>query len=600
MKSVIRGILVLFALGAHDAAAATVAAGVDHTAIVDASGNVWTWGRNDSGQLGNGGTTLNPLPVQVTGVTGVVAVAAGQAHTLALTDDGRVFAWGGNAWGQLGDGTTSGRTAPYQVATGISRIAAGQYHSIALKTDGTVLIWGANGSGQLGDGTQVSKSTPQAVPSLTGVAAVAGGYTHTLIAKTDGAVWAWGSNGNGQLGDGSTTPRLSPVAIITLAGVAITDLAAGNVHSLARAANGLVYAWGNSNSGQLGDGTVEQRLTPIRVVDLQNISAISASALHSAAVETDGTPWGWGSASYGALGDGVPLPSTIPVNPSPGPVGAVSIGAGDARTVVATADGTIWAWGANAYGEIGDGTTADRPTPVKVLEAGYTPKVGTPIFGVNPGTYTTTKTVALTTVTAGASIYYTTDGSEPTALSTAYTGTPIAVNVTTTIRARAYKSSVDDSNIATGTFALRVVSPTLTPAGGTYTSAQSVSMSTTTSGATIRYSTGTPPTASSSVYSGAVNVATSAVLYAVASKSGWDDSYMSAATYVLSYGTLSAPTISPAAGTYVGSVSVTLTAATGATIRYTTDGSEPSATSPVYSSAIVSATTKTVGLDPIR
>ena len=386
-----------------------------------------------------------------------------------------------------------------------------------------------------------------------------------------------------------------------LSGLSITALAGGEAHSLARAANGLVYAWGSNSYGQLGDGTINAHWTPNRVVDLQNVASISAGRTHSAAVESDGTTWGWGNGSRGALGDGVPLPATIPVPPAPGPVGIAAIAASDLHTFLVASDGTVWAYGANAYGEIGDGTTLDRFTPVKVLDAGFGPKVGTPVFSVTPGAYTTTKSVGLSSVTPGADIYYTTDGLEPTTSSTLYSGTLIPVDVTTTIRARAFKSGLGDSNAAHGLFTLRVASPAFTPTGGTYTSAQSVSMSTSTPGAAIRYELGgQAPTQSSQTYSAAVTVSSSTVVMAVASKTGWEDSYLTAGTYTLNYGTLAPPTMTPAPGTYAGSVTVSLSAAAGSTIRYTLDGTEPSATSPVYSSPLVLAASKTVKAKAFR
>jgi alpha-tubulin suppressor-like RCC1 family protein len=584
--------LLISAAGAAEAA--TVATGYHHTLVVDGSGNVWSWGRNSSGQLGIGSTTPSALPVQVTSLSGIVAVAAGENHSLALGSDGRVWGWGNNGWGQVGDGTNTMRTSPVQVLTGAGKIAAGDSHSVAWKSDGTILAWGLNTSGQLGDGTTTAKNAPQTVPSFSGVASIGAGGTHTLAVKTDGTLWAFGGNGYGQLGDGFTTNRTSPVQTAGLSGIAAAT--GGTGHTCALTITGLVYAWGLNSSGEAGDGTTTTpRLTPLHVPDVQGVVAIAAGS-HSAAVEGDGTTWCWGKGTRGQLGDGLPISSTIPIWPSAGPLGVVGIAAsGGQHTAAVTSTGEVWSWGANTDGQIGDGTTGlDRLTPVKVMEAGYALKVGTPIFGVMPGTYNTTQTVALSSATAGATIRYTTDGSEPTASSTLYTAA-LSVTQTTTIKAKAFKSGVADSNVATGLFTLRVARPTISPGNSTYSSAQTVTISTTTSGATIRYTTdGTSPTSSSAVYSSPITVSTSGSVAAMASKAGWADSTVRLATYTFNYGTLSAPTPSPGAGTYVGSVAVTLSAGAGTSIRYTTDGSEPTATSNLFSAALTLTTTTTL------
>jgi alpha-tubulin suppressor-like RCC1 family protein len=577
------------------AEAATLATGAAHTVVVDDSGNVWAWGANASGQLGTGNTTPSPLPVQVTGLSDIVAVAAGGDHTLALESDGTVWAFGENGWGQLGDGTNTDRTSPVQVLTGASQIAAGGTHSLALKPDGTMMAWGRNNYGQLGDGTTTAQNAPQAVPSFSGVAWIAAGSTHSIVAKTNGSVWAWGGNTYGQLGDGSATDRTSPVQTIGLTGVMVAAVAGGEGHTLARTSTGLVYGWGLNNYGQLGDGTGENpRFTPERVADVQNVAVIGAGASHCAAAETDGTVWCWGQGHRGQIGDGDPMPATVPILLA-GPADVVDLAASNGdHTAAVTDSGEVWAWGANSDGQIGDGTDLDRMTPVKVMDAGFTLKVGTPIFSVTPGTYFATQSVALSSATSGTTIRYTTDGSEPTPSSTLYTAA-IAVNVSTTIKAIAYKTGVADSNVATGAFTLRVVMPVLSPGSGNYSSAQSVSMSTTTSGATIRYTTdGTPPTGSSPVYSSPVGVTGSAWLWAVGSKAGWTDSYFAAGEYMLNFGTLAAPTVTPGTGTSVGSVEVTLSAASGAAIRYTTNGTEPTAASSLYTGAITLTATTTL------
>jgi len=193
-----------------------IAAGETHTVALKSDGTVWAWGNNSDGQLGNGSTTQSPVPVQVSNLTKMIAIAAGGSHTIALKNNisnFTVWTWGRNSNGQLGDGTTTGRTTPVEVSglTSVVAVAAGSAHTVVLNADGTVRAWGSNISGQLGDGTTTDRLTPVEVSGLTSVVAIAAGTAHTVALNTDGTVWAWGSNISGQLGDGTTTDRLTPV-----------------------------------------------------------------------------------------------------------------------------------------------------------------------------------------------------------------------------------------------------------------------------------------------------------------------------------------------------------------------------------------------------
>jgi len=372
------------------------------------------WGYNGKGQLGDGTTTDKLTPVQIPGFGRLVAIAAGLFHTLAVKDDGTVWAWGNNTFGQLGDGTTTSRSTPVQVTglTGIVSVAAGPFHSIALKSDGTVWAWGLNSSGELGDGTTINKLTPVQVVSLTDVIAIAAGggsylfispgvygcSEHSLALKKDGTVWAWGCNLYGELGDGTTTDRSTPVQVVGPGGsgylTGITAIAAGGHHCLALKSDGTVWAWGRGAEGQLGNNATNNSATPVQVVGpggtgyLTNVIAIAAGISyaapyitgHSLAIRTDGTLWAWGSNSYGQLGDGTTTTRTTPVQV----VGLTGVSYitgsrggcladGTLRgcfSLAVKSDGTIWAWGYNDHGQLGDGTTSSKTTPVKVSGKG--------------------------------------------------------------------------------------------------------------------------------------------------------------------------------------------------------------------------------------
>ncbi|TLZ71770.1 MAG: RCC1 repeat-containing protein, partial [Methanobacteriota archaeon] len=237
------------------------------------SGTVLAWGDNVDGQLGNGTFTTSNTPVEVSGLTGVTAIAAGGAfnhHSLALKSDGTVWAWGANSAGQLGNGSFTGSNTPVQTSgiNGVTAIAGGQLHSLALKSDGTVWAWGFNLDGQLGNGTNTTTypyglDTPVQVLGLTGVIAIAGGGAHSLALKSDGTVWAWGQNNKGQLGNGSFTGSNTPVQTSGISGV--TAIAGGVSHSLALKSDGTVWAWGYNGGGELGNGTYTDNNTPVEV-----------------------------------------------------------------------------------------------------------------------------------------------------------------------------------------------------------------------------------------------------------------------------------------------------------------------------------------------
>ncbi|RKG48667.1 kelch-like protein [Corallococcus sp. AB011P] len=340
------------------------AAGDHHTLALKQDGTVWAWGSNGYGQLGDGTTTNRLTPVQVQGLTGVVALTADGAHSLALKHDGTVWAWGYNGKGQLGDGTLTTQFTPVQVQglTGVAALSAGADHTLALKHDGTVWAWGGNDYGQLGDGTWTVRLTPVQVQGLTGVVAVDAGYFHTQALKSDGTVWAWGANHWGQLGNGTTTARPTPAEVPGLTGVAA--LSAGWGQTFALKNDGTVWAWGYDGNGRLGHGG--SGFSPAPVQGLTGVAAVTAGGAHTFALKQDGTVWVWGYNAYGQLGDGTLTERHTPVQ-LPGLTGVAALSAGLYHSLLLRQDGTVWAWGRNDYGQLGDGTWTVRLTPVQVL-----------------------------------------------------------------------------------------------------------------------------------------------------------------------------------------------------------------------------------------
>lgn len=345
----------------------SLAVGPSHSVALKRDGTVWSWGSNDWGMLGDGTRVSRATPVRVPGLDQVVAVSAGYAQTLAVKADGTVWAWGDDRYTRISDGPAPlPHLTPVQVAglSGVVAVSTTVYHALALKADGTVWAWGHNEFGQLGDGTTTDRRTPLAVPGLTGVVAVATGAYHSLALKADGTVWRWGYTQGPEGPNGWTyTQNETPEQVAGLTGV--VAIAAAANYSLALKSDGTLWGWGQNNEGQLGDRSVTLRMTPVQVQRLDNVVSMSAGLMHAAAVKADGTLWVWGSNDEGQLGDAAANHVLVPVQ-MPDFSGARAVAAGRWHSGVLKADGTVWSWGASYSGEIGDGSSSFSVTPVQV------------------------------------------------------------------------------------------------------------------------------------------------------------------------------------------------------------------------------------------
>jgi alpha-tubulin suppressor-like RCC1 family protein len=323
--------------------------GSNHACAVTSMGKVKCWGWNPYGQLGNGRAYAESIMVTISQpIMGATSLSAGEAHTCALTSSANVWCWGANSLGQLGDGSTADRYIPVQVngLSNVAFIAPGWYHTCAVTRSGSAMCWGYNAAGQLGDGTTQTRLTPVVVSGLdTGVASVVAGFYHSCAVLQTGGVKCWGYNAYGELGDGMTTDSATPVDVVGLTAVSAIATGAFSQHVCALT-GGHVKCWGDNSTGQLGDGTWTRRLAPVPVPGLSGVTGLAVGEDYSCALLQTGKVKCWGGNQWGQLGSGSALSSTTPLEVE-GVSDAVNISAGIIGTCVLTHTGVVKCWGGN-------------------------------------------------------------------------------------------------------------------------------------------------------------------------------------------------------------------------------------------------------------
>jgi alpha-tubulin suppressor-like RCC1 family protein len=337
---------------------------------------LWVWGQNNSGQLGdNTSATDRSTPVTTfAGGTNWKQVAGGSQHTAAIKTDGTLWTWGSNYAGQLGDNTTVNRSTPvttFAGGTNWKQVAGGGYFTAAIKTDGTLWTWGLNNFGQLGDNTTTQRNTP--VTTFAGGTnwkqVACGGY-FTAAIKTDGTLWTWGNNYYGQLGNNTTTNRCTPVTTFA-GGTNWKQVACGGYFTAAIKTDGTLWTWGQNTSGQLGNNTTTQRNTPVTTfAGGTNWKQVAGGLSHTSAIKTDGTLWTWGFNGSGQLGNNTIITRSTPVTTFAGGTNWKQVAGGSQHTAAIKTDGTLWNWGFNGSGQLGDNTTIQRLTPVTTFAGG--------------------------------------------------------------------------------------------------------------------------------------------------------------------------------------------------------------------------------------
>ncbi len=394
-----------------------ISAGWAHMAALKSDGSLWTWGYNGNGQLGDGQTSsdFDPEPARISSDYDWSFVKAGPSVTFAGKTDGSLWAWGENSNGEMGNGTVVGQSVPTRIGADDRwlTVATGRNHGLGVLTDGTLLAWGNGEYGERGDGLESTSQVPvqiehaapwrysaagydfslsidangalwyfgrvsddlyHTIPVRVGVdwdwSSTTGGFDHRMAIKTDGTLWGWGDNYWGELGDGTVESRDQPVKIGDESDWLLVE--AGDNYTMALKTDGSLWGWGSNFRGQLGDGTLESKVTPVRIgtdSDWVSVKACTYSFLwsHTIAIKADKTLWAWGNNQRGQLGDGTTVDKLYPVQ-----VGKDSdwkaMAAGSNHTVAVKENNTLWSWGDNFDGQLGIGTNEDSWVPVRVGE----------------------------------------------------------------------------------------------------------------------------------------------------------------------------------------------------------------------------------------
>ena len=332
-------------------------------------GGVWTIGSSDFGS--------NSSPMQLFSADvdwKQVSCSILGASFYGIKGDSTLWAWGSNAQGQLGDNTINIKSFPVQTIVGgvnWKQVSAGGYHVAAVRNDGTLWAWGHNAQGQLGNNTITTIISPaQTIVGGTNWKQVACGAYHISAIKTDGTLWTWGYNSNGELGDTTIISKSSPVQTI-VGGTNWKQVACGSYHSGAIKTDGTLWLWGYNNVGQLGDTTIVSKSSPAQtIVGGTNWKQVACGEFTTAAIKTDGTLWTWGDNTRGQLGDNTIVAKSSPIQTIQGGTNWKQVACGDSHMVAIKTDCTLWSWGYNNVGQLGDNTIVSKSSPVQIAGGG--------------------------------------------------------------------------------------------------------------------------------------------------------------------------------------------------------------------------------------
>lgn len=346
--------------------------------------SLFSWGDNAYGQRGQIALTDTSSPVQVGGTSTFRSIDCGDYNSAVLDDATHyLYTFGRNTYGELGLGDNNNRSSPVQVSfySGLNltetfnQVSCGNNHTLFIDDynyeSGNLYASGFNGNGELGLGDTTDRNTPEILGTMgedNQWISASAGSNHSHALKNDGTLWAWGSNAQGELGLDDNVSRSSPVQVGSHTDW--TQVSAGCYFTLALKTNGTLWAWGDNADGNIGNGTTTDARVPTQIGTLTNWSKVSACIgpqgyAHSLAVKNDGTLWAWGRNDFGQLGDGTTTNKSSPIQIGSG-TNWTDVAGGHVFSLALKTDGTVWAWGRNADGQLGDGTTTNRSSPVQV------------------------------------------------------------------------------------------------------------------------------------------------------------------------------------------------------------------------------------------
>jgi alpha-tubulin suppressor-like RCC1 family protein len=330
---------------------------------------LFSWGRNNEGSLGLGDTVYRSSPVQVGALTDWAKITAGLTFGAAIKADGTLWSWGANANGQLGLGNVyNSRSSPVQVGslTNWYEVSAGSTHCLATKTDGTLWSWGSGTGGKLGLNNTISRSSPVQIGALTEWADIVATGDTSLAIKTNGTLWSWGYGSYGSLGLGNTTNYSSPKQVGALTNW--SKVCAGDKTAFAVKTDGSIWCWGRNHYGQLGLGNTTNYSSPKQIGSLTTWAKVSSSdsATFCVAIKTDGTLWAWGRNQTGQLGQGNTTNRSSPVQTGALTTWAQAASGGNEFCIARKSDGTLWSWGSNGFGFLGLNNTTAYYSPKQI------------------------------------------------------------------------------------------------------------------------------------------------------------------------------------------------------------------------------------------
>lgn len=366
MKSVLLSICVCFFLPIVSFAQCwqSFSVGNNHSLIIKSDKSLWAIGRNLLGEIGDGSVVDKLVYTSIGTTKNWKQVSGGRNFSMAIATDGTLWGWGDNSSGQLGDGTTGSKLVPTQIGTDTNwrYVSAGSYHCLALKTDGSLWAWGENSRGGLGDGTIIRRLSPIQIGTDKNWTHVSSAYFNSIALKSDSSMWTWGEGG-GKMGDGTTLNSSIPKKIaIANKWIAVQG---AYQHTLAIEADGSLWGWGFNSYGELNDSVlVKQKLFPTRIGLDNDWQAVDVSLYFSMALKKNGTLWAWGSNSSGTIGDGTIIDKWKLTQVGLDSNWASFSVAG--HVLASKTDGSLWVWGSNYFGQFGDSTTNTKLVPTKV------------------------------------------------------------------------------------------------------------------------------------------------------------------------------------------------------------------------------------------